>query len=119
MNSKIAHDICLNVRDPLDVRRRIHFTPRAIKMICLLFDGRDIDVIGLHSVLLRIAYMKGSFCGKTHITLSSVLTYVLTTHLVSVEEAVRVANMFDEKLDSKHGEVRDMKSIMNAVCREV
>lgn len=115
MNSETAHEVCLNVRDPLDVRRRIHFTSRSIRMISMLFNGKEIDVIDLHSVLLRIAYMKGSFCTKRHITLSDVLIYVLTTHLLTIDDVMEVVNSFNEDLDSKHGEVRDMKRIMNSV----
>jgi hypothetical protein len=118
MDSKVAHKVCLNLRDPLDVKTRIHLTPRAIKMVCLMFDGRDIDVIGLHSMLLRVAYMKGSFSTKRHITMSDIATYILTIGIMDVEEVKRISDVFDEERDSMHGEVSDMKKIIASLSRE-
>lgn len=117
MNSKTAHEVCLNLRDPLDAKKRIHLTARSIRLITIMFGNTSMDVITLHSHLLRIAYMRGCLHEKKYISMSDVITYMLSQEVITLEQAERVSAQFDVEKDSQHEEVESMKRIIRSLSR--
>lgn len=117
MNAKVAHEVCLNLRDPLDARKRVHLTARSIRLITILFLNKNMDVITLHSILLRMAYTRGCFQSKKYITMSDIVVYVLAEGIITMEEVEEASKYFDIEKDSKHDEVNIMKKIMTSLWR--
>ncbi len=115
MKSDTVHRICLNLRHPLDARRRIHFTARAIKMISSLFYDDKVDIITLHSYLLRLAYIRRCMDDDNYITMSDVATYFFLVGIIDPSTLERVANMFDVEHDSRHREVSNMKKVVQSL----
>lgn len=110
--------LILNLRDPSDWRIPIKFSNRSILFLMHLFEGKEMDDVDLHDLLLRMALSSSSAYSETgYITLKSIVVYLLMVshHRVSRADLKDAANHMDEKRDNRYGEVSDMKRIINSV----
>lgn len=84
-------------------------------MISSLFFDDKVDIITLHSYLLRLAYMKRCMDNDNYITMSDVATYFFLVGIVDHNTLKRVADSFDVDRDSRHGEVASMKKVVHSL----
>ncbi len=83
-----------------------------------LFEGKEIDDIDVHDILLRMTLSSSSAYSETGwITLKSIMVYLLTVShpMIFKGDIVRVANLMDDHRDNRYGEVADMKSILHSI----
>lgn len=119
MDSNTISRVVTHLRDPLDSHKRIHFTARSLRFICLLFEGKNIDTIELHYLLLRLAAGTGALSSSevVHLTLTNILTHFLfcMPTCVTTGDLITVASTFDIQYDNEHGEVAEMKTLLDSI----
>lgn len=111
MDTDVIRRVIANLRDPLNIKERVHFTSRAILFLTKLFNEKYIDVIDLHCLLLRIAYIRKCYQqDDIHISCKDLVVYLLsnTPTCITVDDVKAIADVFDDDKDSEHNEVRDM-----------
>lgn len=84
-------------------------------MISSLFYDNKVDIITLHSYLLRLAYMRRCMDDNNYITMSDVATYFFIIGIVDGITLEKVANMFNVEHDSRHKEVENMKKVVHSL----
>lgn len=115
MEARVAHSICLNLRDPTDCKNRIHMTSRSVRLVTMLFDSKNISIVDLHYHLLRLAYMKGCLQTKKFITMVDILLYVLSESLLTIDDVRQISEKFDIERDSVHEEVLSYKKVLSTI----
>lgn len=115
MDSKTAHDICLNLRDPCNSGNRVHLTAKAVRLVSILFSGKNVDIVTLHSTLLRIAYIRKCMKSKKYLTMSDIITYILSIGLVTIDDVKDAVSRFDIEKDSPYHEIDDAKRIITSL----
>jgi len=118
MDTETIRKVILNLRSPINVKQRVHFTTRTILFIEQLFDGKRIDTIELHYILLQLAYVSGCFIEeKKYVTLKTLVVYLCEKlpPCISVSDIKNIGSKFTEEKDSEFCEVQDMKIILHAL----
>lgn len=117
MEAETVRKVITNLRNPVNVKERIHFTARSVLFLAKLFDGKKIDTIELHYVLLRMAFISGCFRGSTvtkYINLKDLVVYLYsdTPSCITNNDIQSIADIFTTDNDSDYREVKDMKIIV-------
>lgn len=119
MDQGTITQVISSLRDPVDAKRRIHFTQRSILFLNKLFEGKKIDTIDLHDILLRLASASGCFISddKHFISLKQIVTYlyIKMPPCITSPDIVKIANTFDIQSDNDQNEVLDMKTIVYSI----
>lgn len=118
MEASKAHEVMINLCNPTEWKERIWVTSRGKKFLALLFEGKYIDVIDFHSIILRIAYTSGWFQDKEkYINLKDIVVYLLGSSLtcITVADIKKVANEFKLEHDNEYFEVEDMRRIIDNI----
>lgn len=118
MDTDTIRKVIGNLRNPINVKARIHFTARSILFITSIFENKRIDIIELHTVLLRLAHVCGCF-GETKKFISLkdlvVFLYSHSPTCISYNDISSVAKLFNVTNDSDYKEVEDMKIIVESI----
>lgn len=118
MEEEIIRKIISNIRNPINIKERIHFTSRSVLFLKKLFSGKRVDIIELHTLLLRIAYTCGCFdTSNRYINLRDLVVYLYsqTPSYISQSDIYHIANTFSTMKDSDYKEVEDMKIIVQSI----
>lgn len=118
MDAETIRKVISNLRNPVNAKARIHFTSRSTLFLVRLFEGKKIDTIDLHSLLLRLAYVSGCFReSKKYINLKDLVVYLYSQipSCVTQQDITNVSNMFSLDHDSDYREVEDMKIIVSSI----
>lgn len=118
MNSDTIRQLIVNARDPLDAKQRINFTSRGMLLFISLFKEKTIDVIELHSLLLRIYRTHNCFIkDSNYITCKDIIVYftINTPSCITIDHIIHVVSQFDINQDNEHKEVETMKLTLLAL----
>lgn len=118
MDSTTVREILLNLRDPTDITKRVHFSNRAVLFLIKLFTDTNIEIIDLHVLIMKLAHSVGSlFNPERYISCTDVAFY-FTNHphpLASVGTLKRIAAFFTEDKDNRYHEIRDLHRMLAIV----
>jgi len=118
MDADTICKVAKNIRNPIDSKNKIQITSRSILFLRTLFLYKEIDVIDLHTILLRIAYACDTFSNTSrYINLRDLVVYLCTytpscIRLLDIKDAV---DTFDTSNDGEYGEVQDAKIIASQI----
>lgn len=120
MDEKTVQKVATNLRNPLYAKQRIHFTSRAVLFVMKLFTDKKVDIIDLHSILLRIAHVSGCLDDSSkYINLKILVSYLCINKpsCISNNDIYSVSETFNIDQDGDYGEVEDMKSIISSIYK--
>lgn len=116
MEQDKIHKVITNMCDPVDKNYMLRFTSRAKLFLVNLFEGKKIDAIDLHCILLRLAHVCGWFRKREkYINLKDIVVYFMgvTTPCIMSEDVKKIALTFTPSNDNEFFEVEDMRRIID------
>lgn len=123
MEAQTVRNVIANLRNPINAKLRVHFTSRSVLFLVKLFEGKRIDTIDLHCILLRAAYVSGCFHDVKkvkYINMKDLVVYICSQipACITIHQVRDVANTFNVENDSDYHEVEDMKTIISSITQE-
>lgn len=118
MEQDLVHTVLSNVRHPLNYKVRIKFTTRAIMFLVNLLAGKSIDVIDLHTLILRMAHSIGCLDDPDeHITMTGAVVYLMINggDIVTHEDLRSMMDILDVQRDNGHKEVLDTITLLSGL----
>lgn len=120
MECDTIQKVVSNLRNPINAKERIHFTSRSILFLVKLFEGKRIDTIELHAILLRMAFASGCFREEKHfVNMKDIVVYLYSQLplCITCEDITVIGDFFSVTCDSDYKEVEDMKIILSQLNR--
>jgi hypothetical protein len=118
MDADTICKVAKNLRNPIDSKNKVQITSRSILLLRTLFVTKQIDVIELHTILLRLAYTCNALEDSTrYITLRDILVYMCTCtpSCLSLDDIRNAISQFNTSNDGEYSEVQDMKVIASQI----